>query len=431
LAVLQRAQNVPQTLRPADVLQLQRTIGNRATGRLLQAKLKLGPAGDQYEQEADRVAKQVVRASRQPAVQREEGDEQSWQSSRYADSISDYQRSATPVAEGISRVQRVFTARPHMAPVQRDDMEDDELQAKPLADGINRVQRDDMEEDELQAKPLVEGTSQVQRDDMEEDELQAKPLVEGTSQVQRDDMEEDELQAKPLADGTSQVQRDDMEEDELQASPNHGLEGGDVETDVARSIESAKGSGQPLHDEVRSSMERGFGADFSGVNVHTGPKADALNRSLNARAFTTGKDIFFGKGQYNPGSTGGQELIAHELTHTVQQGAAGVQQDELQRAFEPATITAKAHLRATAGAFFNKGRALKTDDKIAVDENVQQVKSGTTWTKAIDVKPNEWNPVAPAAGHTTGYIRNTKDQIPIKTSREKEDNAILKPIKSR
>ena len=97
-----------------------------------------------------------------------------------------------------------------------------------------------------------------------------------------------------------------------------------MDAGVARSIQSAKGGGAPLHDNVRSSMERGFGADFSGVRVHTGGQADALNRSLNARAFTTGSDIFFGKGQYNPGSSGGQELIAHELTHTVQQGAATV-----------------------------------------------------------------------------------------------------------
>ena len=71
-------------------------------------------------------------------------------------------------------------------------------------------------------------------------------------------------------------------------------------------------------------MERGFGADFSGVRVHTDGQADTLNRSLNSRAFTTGSDVFFRSGEYNPGSRAGQELIAHELTHTVQQGASGV-----------------------------------------------------------------------------------------------------------
>lgn len=262
-AILQRVENAPSTLRPGDVLHMQRAIGNRATRQMIQTKLTLGPANDAYEQEADQVAKEVVRASRQPAVQRESADE-------------------------------------------------DELQMKPLADRISQVQRSYL-------APL-----RVQREGMEEEELQAKRV----ESVQREGMEEDELQAKR----NPSVQREGMEEEELQASPNHGMEGGDVDADVASTIQSAKGGGQPLHDGVRSSMEQGFGADFSGVRVHTGSQADALNRSLNARAFTTGSDIFFGKGQYNPGSTGGQELIAHELTHTVQQSAAGVQRNVVQRA---------------------------------------------------------------------------------------------------
>jgi hypothetical protein len=66
-------------------------------------------------------------------------------------------------------------------------------------------------------------------------------------------------------------------------------------------------------------MERSFGADFSGVRVHADAEADSLNRSVQARAFTTGHDLFFRRGEYNPQSRSGQELIAHELTHVVQQ----------------------------------------------------------------------------------------------------------------
>jgi len=66
-----------------------------------------------------------------------------------------------------------------------------------------------------------------------------------------------------------------------------------------------------------------IGNDFSSVKVHTSPEADSLNRQLNARAFTTGKDIFFREGEYQPHSSSGQELIAHELTHVAQQ-ASGV-----------------------------------------------------------------------------------------------------------
>ncbi len=68
-----------------------------------------------------------------------------------------------------------------------------------------------------------------------------------------------------------------------------------------------------------------MGADFSGVRVHTGGQADTLNRNLSARAFTTGQDIFFKQGEYSPGSSGGRELLAHELTHVVQQNGDSVQ----------------------------------------------------------------------------------------------------------
>ncbi|MEM5776359.1 MAG: DUF4157 domain-containing protein, partial [Anaerolineaceae bacterium] len=72
-------------------------------------------------------------------------------------------------------------------------------------------------------------------------------------------------------------------------------------------------------------MSSQLGYDLSGVRVHQGAASDQLNRQLDARAFTTGQDIFFRAGEYNPGSSGGQELLAHELTHVVQQGTGRVQ----------------------------------------------------------------------------------------------------------
>ena len=116
---------------------------------------------------------------------------------------------------------------------------------------------------------------------------------------------------------------------DVQRQPLHGPEGGEVESSVAQQIQSARGGGKPLQKSVLSRMEAGFGTDFSNVRVHNGNQADILNRSLNARAFTTGNDIFFKRGEYNPGSTTGQKLIAHELTHTVQQTGSGVQRRTL------------------------------------------------------------------------------------------------------
>lgn len=95
-------------------------------------------------------------------------------------------------------------------------------------------------------------------------------------------------------------------------------------THVEAGINKARGGGQPLERGVRRQMESTFGADFGSVRVHTGPEAHQLNREVNAVAFTTGQDVFFRQGAYDPGSSAGRELLAHELTHVVQQGGAGI-----------------------------------------------------------------------------------------------------------
>ena len=94
---------------------------------------------------------------------------------------------------------------------------------------------------------------------------------------------------------------------------------GDVTPEVEAAIQRERGGGQALDSGTRAQMEPAMGADFSGVRVHTGGQADTLNRDLSARAFTTGQDIFFKQGEYSPGSSSGRELLAHELTHVVQQ----------------------------------------------------------------------------------------------------------------
>jgi hypothetical protein len=112
-------------------------------------------------------------------------------------------------------------------------------------------------------------------------------------------------------------------EEELQMKPlaqrQVGAEGGGVDPDVEESIHQARGHGQPLPKNVRNSMEGAFGADFGEVRIHTGGNSDSLNDRVGARAFTTGQDIFFRQGEYNPASPSAREVLAHELTHVVQQ----------------------------------------------------------------------------------------------------------------
>lgn len=100
----------------------------------------------------------------------------------------------------------------------------------------------------------------------------------------------------------------------------------EVAPEVEGAIQQARGGGQALDSGTRAQMESSFGADFSGVRVHADAQADTLNREMNARAFTSGQDVFFRQGAYNPDSSGGRELLAHELTHVVQQNG-----DEVRR----------------------------------------------------------------------------------------------------
>lgn len=177
-------------------------------------------------------------------------------------------------------------------PVQRA-AEEDELQMK-------SIQRASPEEEEpLQAKSIQRAA--------EEDELQMKPIQRAA--------EEDELQMKS-------IQRAAPEEDELLQAKSAEAETPEVTSELEGQIEGMRGSGQAMPGEAQSFFENRFGQDFSNVNIHTGSEADTVNRSISARAFTTGSDIYFRSGEYNPDSSGGRELLAHELTHVVQQGGS-------------------------------------------------------------------------------------------------------------
>jgi hypothetical protein len=222
-------QTAPRSVDSGSLSDLQRVLGNQGLQRMLaqrkiQAKLTVGAADDQYEQEADRVAKNVM--------------------------------SAGPASDNVQRV----------------GPEDDELQMK---------------------------RADIQRVGPEEDELQMK-----RADIQRIGEEEDELMMK----------RADIQRAEVDMSGSF-----DVDENVEGQINSAKGGGQTLPDETQSFFESRFGQDFGDVRVHANSQADSLNRSVGARAFTNGADIFMRSNEYSPDTSSGRELLAHELTHVVQQ----------------------------------------------------------------------------------------------------------------
>lgn len=91
-----------------------------------------------------------------------------------------------------------------------------------------------------------------------------------------------------------------------------------------RALDSQGARGSPLPKEVSTHMEHSMGADFSNVRIHTGQASHEASTAIGARAFTTGTNIHFAAGEFNPSSSSGKHLLAHELAHTVQQGAAPV-----------------------------------------------------------------------------------------------------------
>ncbi len=208
--------------------------------------------------------------------------------------------------------------------IQREESPEEdkeEVKMKPLSDSIQREESPEEDKEELKMKPLSDS---IQREELpeEDEEVKMKPLSDS---IQRQELpeEDEEVKMKPLSDSIQRQESPEEDKEELKMKPlvqRSSPAGGMAATpDLEASIQQARGSGQPLADSVREPMEQAFGTDFSGVKVHTDTQSDQLNQSIQAKAFTTGKDIFFRQGEYDPGSRGGQELIAHELTHVVQQ----------------------------------------------------------------------------------------------------------------
>lgn len=278
------------------LLAQQQTLGNQTVQRLLQAKvvqakLKIGQPGDKYEQEADRVAEQVMRMPEPKTSQR-----------------------ATVGGQAPDmRIQRLCPEceeEVHRQPMEEEE-EEETLQTKPLADQIT---------------PLVQRQIEPEEEEEEEEEasLQAK-LADGAL-LQRQEKEPEEEEEEPiqtkLAKGV-QVQRREEEPEKEEEEPiqtkridNQTPRG---RSDLADQIRSLKGSGQPLPQSTCDFFEPRFGHDFGQIRVHTDDQAAETARAVNARAFTVGRDVVFGAGQYKPGTEAGRQLIAHELTHTIQQ----------------------------------------------------------------------------------------------------------------
>jgi hypothetical protein len=122
--------------------------------------------------------------------------------------------------------------------------------------------------------------------------------------------QEEVLRQKPLAEGITPI---------IQRVASHSGTESVASDRVTSQINSSRGGGSVMDSGTQHFMESRFGTDFSGVRIHTGNQAVQMSRELNAQAFTVGNDVFFNEGKYSPYMNSGKHLLAHELTHTVQQ----------------------------------------------------------------------------------------------------------------
>jgi len=234
----------------------------------IQPKLTVGAVNDRYEQEADRVADQVVSTQSVGMV-----------SNRLSSGL------VGGTTAGSQSINPVTEQRNEQKQAAREEVQ---------ADVVQR-QLDGEEEETVQAKAAPAKK-------FEQEGKQLKYIVNPDNPIQE---AQEEVQAK-LAPQPSQSK-----------SP----------VSILPMLKGTKGAGGALPVNVRNDMEARFSADFSDVRIHTDGAAAAMSGQINAQAFTHGRDIYFNEGQYDPGSTTGRRLLAHELTHTIQQGAASQRSD--------------------------------------------------------------------------------------------------------
>lgn len=241
-------------------------------GPKIQKKLKTGKAGDQFEVEADKVADKVVNDNTP--------------NGGLLQSKAEEEVQQKPISETISSVQSKEMKEEE--PVQKKTEKEEPVQKKG-------------EEKEEPVQKKEEEKEPVQKKAEEKEEPIQKKTEEKEEAVQKK-TEEKEEPVQKKADGVIQKKEEKKQDSNVEENLN-------------------KGGGNPLDRGIQMEMENEFGVDFSPIRIHTDENAVAMCQEMGAQAFTNGVDIYFDKGKYNPNSTQGKKLLAHELTHTLQQGA--------------------------------------------------------------------------------------------------------------
>ncbi|NEN88189.1 MAG: DUF4157 domain-containing protein [Okeania sp. SIO3H1] len=312
------------------------------------------------------------------------------------------------------------------------EQEADQVAATVMRTPAPQVQHQ-TEEEEVQTKPI---TPLVQQQSEEEDEKvqmlqrQSEEEDEKVQMLQRQSEEEDEK--------VQMLQRQAEEDEKVQAKAVPGQTPA-VSPHLESKIQSRRGTGQPLPESTRAFMEPRFGADFSRVRVHTDSSAVQMNKELGAQAFTHGNDVYFNSGKFNPESSSGKKLLAHELTHTIQQ-TGGVQAKLInKKAKQENKIQAKAvfPVQRKEATVQQQVKKASPDSLDNLEKSQQAANSQTPVAREEknQTSPQNQDSVAPEVNATVTAENSTSPQekggeVPPKTADAKAETSLNQETKS-
>jgi len=210
-----------------------------------------------------------------------------------------------------------------------------EQEADRTAEAVMRAPANDGMASPLPSISRVASGSAQRAEDEEENPDHSpghSPLKQHRQPGKKDEESRTPLLQLQESEGEGLQREESVENDEELMTERAGSsEGPSVPQGFTTLMQQSSGEGRPVPRETRGLFEARFGADFSGVRIHTGTNATTLNRAIQAKAFTRANHIYFSDGAYDPSSSAGQTLLAHELTHVIQQGQGGDSRGSVQR----------------------------------------------------------------------------------------------------
>ncbi len=353
---------------------------------LVQTKLTVGKSGDKYEREADATADRVVRELGQNQNQNQ---------------------GVTTVPDGGSSVSPTqHSVQAKCSSCEKEEKQGEEESPQTEAPAIQQMPAFESPPEDQAPQVQQKAGPFLQRSHSSEEEDDVAPLqrrgfsnpnlssdiispmmefpmipeIESQDETPEAVSEEGKKEEKGASDEKTKGEADntiidipppvisDEEAPDVHAKTKNSRGSNSPTSDFNSQLNRSKGNGTPLDDQTRSDMEGQFGVDFSHIKVHNDSNAIQMNQSIHSRAFTNEGDIYFNKNEYNPATNEGKHLIAHELTHTIQQGATSNKIQRLEKKEQTVESPTEPHVPDDSKSILGNIEKKKAEDNRDEDD---------------------------------------------------------------